>query len=153
VTYKTVVADTRELIDVAQSRQLTFLAAAIAYYAFLSVVPLLIVGLTIGSIVAGEALAEQAVGAFGEFLTPQASELLEQTIVDGQGRGSVTAIGLAVLLWGALRVFRGLDIAFGRIYGFEDVKSFVEQLRDAVLVFGNEDDAEEFLDRDCECEF
>jgi membrane protein len=136
VQTKSFVANVRELIDLTRARQLPFLAAAIAYYAFLSVVPLLIVGLTIGSIVAGETLAERAVASFGEYLTPQATDLLEQTLVDGQGQGGVTAIGLAVLMWGALRVFRGLDIAFGRIYGFEDVKPFLEQLRDAVLVFG-----------------
>jgi len=63
LTHKTLVADVRELVDLAQSRQLPFLAAAIAYYAFLSVVPLLIVALTIASVVAGEALAEQIVAS------------------------------------------------------------------------------------------
>jgi len=136
VTAHSYVADARELIDLAQTRQLPFLAAAIAYYAFLSVVPLLIVGLTVASILAGEALAEQVVASFGAFLTPQATDLLEATLVEGGGRGGVTVVGLAVLLWGGLRVFRGIDIAFGRIYGAVEPKSLPAQLRDALLVFG-----------------
>jgi len=38
-----------------------------------------------------------------------------------------------ILLYGALRVFRGLDVAFARIYGFDEMKSFLDH---AVLVFG-----------------
>jgi YihY family inner membrane protein len=134
VKHKRAVADLRSLVDVVQTRQLTFLAAAIAYYAFLSVVPLLIVSVTVVSSLAGEAIAAEVLEALDGFLTPTAANLVEETLVDGEGRGGVTVIGLAVLLWGGLRVFRGLDIAFGRIYGVEITKSLPYQVRDALLV-------------------
>jgi len=124
----------REIVALVQAQQLPFLAAAIAYYAFLSVVPLLVVALAVATAVAGETLAAELLEALDQFLTPDAAELLESTLVDAPGRGGVTLLGLAILLWGALRVFRGLDIAFSQVYGTEIQKSFPEQIRDAVLV-------------------
>ncbi len=134
MTRETLTADLRTLVDVVRTRQLPFLAAAIAYYAFLSVVPLLIVALTIASTVAGETLAERILTSADEFLTPAAASIIEDTLVEGEGRGGVTVIGLAVLLWGAMRVFRGLDIAFSQVYGATEPKPLPEQIRDALLV-------------------
>lgn len=124
----------KTLVVVAQTQQLPFLAAAIAYYAFLSAIPLLIVALTVATAVAGQTLATQLLSAVDEFLTPEAATLVEQALVGADGRGGITLAGLAVLLWGSLRVFRGLDIAFSRVYGNTQVKSLPEQLRDALLV-------------------
>lgn len=133
MTRETLTADLRTLISLVQERQLPFLAAAIAYYAFLSVVPLLIIGLTLATTLAGQALATELLELLDEFLTPEAATLLESTLVDGTGRGGVTALGLVVLIWGALRVFRGLDIAFSQIYGDSTPKPLLEQIRDALL--------------------
>jgi hypothetical protein len=36
------------------------------------------------------------------------------------------------MLWGALKVFRGLDMAFSQVYGAHDPKSFVAQVVDAL---------------------
>jgi uncharacterized BrkB/YihY/UPF0761 family membrane protein len=46
----------------------------------------------------------------------------------------VTAIGLVVLTWSLLRVFRGIDIAFSRVYGVVEPKPLLRQLRDAGVV-------------------
>lgn len=131
---ETLTGDLRRLVAVVQARQLPFLAAAIAYYAFLSVVPLLIVGLTVATAVAGDAIAEQLLTAVDDILTPEAASILETTLIAGRGRDGVTAAGLVVLLWSGLRVFRGLDIAFSTIYGATTSKSLPEQLRDALFV-------------------
>ncbi len=128
--YKTV----RSLIDVAQTQQLPFMAAAISYYAFLSVVPLVIVGFTVATTVAGAAMAESFLTIFEEFLTPEGADVLEQALIEGAGRGGVTFVGLAVLVWSSLRVFRALDIAFSNVYGSDRVKPLTEQLRDAFIV-------------------
>lgn len=134
MNYKRVTADVRLLVDVVQARQLSFLAAAIAYYAFLSIVPLLIITVTVASALAGETIATEVLESLDEFLTPSAANLIEQTLVGGEGRSGVTVLGLGVLLWGGLRVFRGLDIAFSQIYGSKAPKPLLFQLRDALLV-------------------
>ena len=124
----------RTLVTVVQTQQLPFLAAAIAYYAFVSLIPLLIVGLTIATVLAGEAVANQLLTGVGEFVTPEGADLLEETLLSGAGRGGVTALGLGVLVWSGLRIFRGLDIAFSRVYGLGAPKGLVAQLRDALIV-------------------
>ena len=134
MTRETLTGDLRRLVEVVQARQLPFLAAAIAYYAFLSVVPLLIVGLTVATAVAGDAIAEQLLAAVDDFLTPEAASILEDTLVAGRGQGGVTVAGLVVLLWSGLRVFRGLDVAFSTIYGSTIPKPLPKQLRDALFV-------------------
>jgi YihY family inner membrane protein len=123
-------------ISLAQQVQVPFLAAAIAYYAFVSVVPLLVVGFTVATTLAGEAVATQLLEAVGGVFTPEASDILTTTLLRGAGRGGVTVIGVVLLVWGALRVFIGLDIAFSRAYDAVTPKSLLAQLRNALLVFG-----------------
>jgi len=43
-------------------------------------------------------------------------------------------IGVAVLLWSTLKVFRGLDTAFAELYGVKEPPDFVKQLADAASV-------------------
>jgi len=134
VTRERFTADLKLLIALVQARQLPFLAAAIAYYAFLSVVPLLIIGLTVATMLAGPTLASDLLATLDEFLTPEAVSLLEDALIESPGRGSITFFGLAVLIWGALRIFRGLDIAFSQVYGQTSPKPIGEQFRDAIFV-------------------
>ncbi|MEF8812576.1 MAG: YihY/virulence factor BrkB family protein [Halovenus sp.] len=122
---------TRQLLDTTTQLQLPFLAAAIAYYAFVSVLPLLLIAVAVASFVAGPAVAAATLDRIGAFLTPEATSIVKQTLVDGTGRGGTTLLGLVVLSWSSLRVFRGLDIAFDRIYGEEAAKPLLEQIADA----------------------
>jgi YihY family inner membrane protein len=125
---------TRAVVALVRAQELPFMTAALAYYAFLSVVPLLIVALTAATAVAGQAVATRVLASVGDLLTPEAATIVEETIVDAPGRNEVTVAGLAVLLWGALRMFRGLDLAFSRVYGTATDKSLPAQVRDALLV-------------------
>lgn len=124
----------KQLVDVARTQQLPFLAAAIAYYAFLSVVPLLLLVFTFATIVAGQAMATELVTAIEDYITPEAADLVEQTLVGAPGRGGFTIASLAVVLWGSLRIFRGLDIAFSRVYGQKPNKPLQQQVVDASVV-------------------
>lgn len=124
----------KRVVIVAQTQQLPFLAAAIAYYAFLSLVPLLLVSLTLATIFASEAIANELVSAFDAYLSPEAATLIETTLLESRGRSGFTVLGLVTLSWGALRIFRGLDIAFSRAYGRQNTKSIFRQLRDVLVV-------------------
>ena len=126
-------AVSRDLVDTVRTEQVSFLAASIAYYMFVSVIPLLLLGLVVGSLVGGEAFAARVVDAVASLLTPAAQGLLESALTSGVGRGGATVVGLAVMLWGALKMFRGLDIAFARIYGSTGSQTMVDQLRDALV--------------------
>ena len=45
-------------------------------------------------------------------------------------------LSVAALVWGTLRIFRGLDQAFSDIYESEATNTFIDQLVDAATVFG-----------------
>jgi YihY family inner membrane protein len=126
----------RALVATVRDQQLSFLAAAIAYYAFVSVFPLVLVALAIASAVAGQTFATEIVESASGLLTEQATSLLEGALVSSSGRGGATVIGLGFLLWSSLRVFRGLDVAFSRVYGVETPPTLRNQVQDALLVLG-----------------
>ncbi|QSG10625.1 putative conserved domain associated withmembrane ribonuclease BN [Halapricum desulfuricans] len=120
------------LLEVVRRSPLTLLAAAIAYYAFVSLLPLSLLALSIASALGGDALAETVVAQLGGVLTPSGEELVRSALTTARGRGGATALGLAVLLWGGLKLFRGLDVAFSMIYGTQRQVTLFTQLRNAV---------------------
>ena len=120
------------LLTVVRESQLALLAAAIAYYAFASLLPLFLVVLTVASAVGGDALAEAVVTQLSGALTPSGESLVRNALTNASGRGSVTAVGLAILLWSGLKLFRGLDTAFSMVYGTEQSVTLLTQARNAV---------------------
>ncbi|QSG10276.1 YihY/virulence factor BrkB family protein [Halapricum desulfuricans] len=122
----------RTLLGVVRRSPLTLLAAAIAYYAFVSLLPLSLLALSIASALGGDALAETVVAQLGDVLTPSGEELVRSALTTARGRGGATAIGVAVLLWGGLKFFRGLDIAFSMIYGTQRQVTLFTQFRNAI---------------------
>jgi len=122
------------VVAVVQSQQVTFLAAGIAYYAFVSVVPLLLLALVVASVFGGQTLADQVVSAAGEILTPSGADLVRDALTTESGRGGATVVGLAGLLWGGLKVFRGLDHAFSAVYGTTAEESLLGSVRDGLVV-------------------
>nr|WP_207217132.1 YihY/virulence factor BrkB family protein [Natrinema altunense] len=119
----------------ARSEQLTLLAAGVAFYGFISLVPLMLLALGIAASIGGEALAARLTAAASDVLTPAARELLAETIVDDTGRQGATVVGILGLLWGSSRVLRGLDRAFSRVYGTAGEKSLLDTVWDAMIVF------------------
>jgi len=130
------VAVTITVVREVQRHQVTFLAAALAYYAFVSILPLLVLAFAVGTALGGERIAAELVAATGGVLAPTGEELVRTAVLSAADRGEATAIGLVLLLWSSLKFFRGLDIAFSRVYGAEKVESLPEQVRDAALVLG-----------------
>jgi membrane protein len=117
--------------------QVGFLAAAIAHYAFVSLLPLLLFVLAVGTYLGGEALARAVVDRVGGLLAPSGQELFTQALTSPVGRGPAGLVGLLGVLWGTLKVFRGLDLAFSRLYGTASEKSFLGGLRNAVVVLAS----------------
>lgn len=123
----------RAVVDAVRSTDATFVAASLAYYAFVSLIPLLALVVVAATVVGGEALSTEVIALVGDLLTPAAQSDLLAAFQSGTGRGGVTLVGLALTTWGALRLFRGLDRAFGKVYGTTP-GGFVDQVRDALLV-------------------
>lgn len=122
-----------ELIALARRERIGFLAAAIAYYAFVSVIPALLLIVVIATTVGGSLLAEQIQVATGSYLSAAGQDLVEDAVLNASGRAGATVVGLGILLWSALGVVRGLDTAFARIYGGGDRKGYLVRIRDTVV--------------------
>lgn len=110
---------------------MTFLAAGVAYYAFVSLVPALLLLLVVATTVFGDVLAAELLASVGDFLTPAGEEAIGGAVASAQGRAGASLLGVVVLLWSTLKVFRGLDTAFIEVYGIEERVTFLEQLTDA----------------------
>ena len=123
----------RTVVTVVRSDQITFIAASLAYYAFISLLPLLLLTVVAVSVVGGPELAATLGTAAANSFGQQAGALVESALVNAAGRGGATVIGTALLVWSALKLFRGLKVAFTTIYGTVDEQSMFDQLRDGFV--------------------
>ncbi|WP_331235543.1 YihY/virulence factor BrkB family protein [Natronorarus salvus] len=125
----------KNVVETAQDNDVTFLAASIAYYAFVSLIPLLLLTFVLAAVVGGEALAETMVDLTQDVLTPTGQDMLEEAIVGGAGRGGATVVGIGVLFWSALKLFRGIDTAFSMVYGADGDEGFLQEVSRAAISF------------------
>ncbi|MFA9504716.1 YhjD/YihY/BrkB family envelope integrity protein [Natrinema sp. H-ect1] len=125
---------TGRVLRLAKAQQLTLLAAGVAFYGFLSLVPLMLLALGLAASIGGEALADRLSAAATDILTVQAQTLLADAVTDETGRRGATVVGILGLLWGSSRVLRGLDRAFSQVYDTVGEKSLLDTIWDAMIV-------------------
>jgi membrane protein len=113
-------------------KNVTFMAAGIAYNALVSLAPLLLFVLLIASFVAG--LEERLVAAAQRLLPEPIADVVVRVFAVDAATTGASLIGLVVLLWGTLKIFRGFDTAFSEIYETEAANSFVDQIVDGLVV-------------------
>jgi membrane protein len=119
-----------------KEREVSFMAGSVAYNAFTSLIPLLVLSFILAAVVGGEQLANRMTNTLGQFLTPQATEMIGAIVENASEQTGLSILGLAILLWSALKLFRTLDVAFSDIYGTVGEDGIIDQLRDAILVLG-----------------
>jgi YihY family inner membrane protein len=105
----------------------------LAYYAFISLVPLLLLTLVVASFLGDAEIVAVLVGEVSGGLGASAGRVLADALDGATGRGGVTILGIAVLFWSGLRLFRGLDIAFSEVYGEPGPATILDQLRNATI--------------------
>lgn len=127
-----VATNVRRAVSIIRDRRLTFMAGALAYAAFLSMVPVLVIVLTIATLIRGDELVAELMALVETQIGPRIASVLGQALGSSGGMVSASLIGIVVLLWGATRVFRGLDIAVNTVYG-SGTGSFVSTFRDGLL--------------------
>lgn len=115
-----------------RAERLTFMAGSIAYHAFVSLLPLLLLFLAVIAAIGDQSMQESFISLTSTVLTAGASEVLVSEL--RAASTGVSLVGGLVLLWGTLRIFRGLDTAFSDIYESEAENTFGDQLRDGILV-------------------
>lgn len=126
----------RQLLVTLRRAELGFLAAALAYYAFVAAVPLVLVAVAVASAVGGEAFADAVVDAVRGVLSADAAAVLDASLTSGAGREGATVLGLVALGWSGLKLFRGLETAFTRVYGQPVGRSLPERVGTAAVALG-----------------
>lgn len=126
----------RAVLERIRETEATFLAAAVAYYAFVSLLPLFVLVVVVGTAVAGDAVAAAVVDRVAGVLSPAGRSLVRDALTAQGGRGEASLVGTILLAWGALKVVRGLDRAVGRVYGTNDGGSLLRTVGKAALTLG-----------------
>lgn len=123
----------RAIVHEIKVERITFMAGSIAYNAFLSLLPLLFLMLAIVSSVGSGELEANLITVTQAIVTPGAGELLVTELQ--QATVGASLLGLGVLCWGMLRIFRSLDMAFSNIYETQLENTLTNQVKDGSIVF------------------
>lgn len=124
----------RSVIDLARQQNLTYMAAGLAYYAFVSILPLLLLIVSVASFIGGEQLADRVVALIDQQLSASGQQAVAQTLTDTTGRGAASVVGLLALIWSSLRLFRGLNMGVEQMYPNEPDSSLPKQFLEAIIV-------------------
>ncbi|MFC7187312.1 YihY/virulence factor BrkB family protein [Halorubrum yunnanense] len=122
-----------------REKNVTFLAGSIAYSAFVSLVPMVMFFLLGVSVFGAPELQGRIIEVATESVSPSVGGVIEVMIQEQRTAGpgstiSATLIGLFTFIWGAIKVFRGLDTAFSEIYDTADRGSFLGQIKKSLVV-------------------
>ena len=117
-----------------REKNVSFMAGSIAYSAFVSLLPTLLLALIVASAVGGQAFANRVVQLTQQYLTPAAQGLVSSALTSASQQTSLSIIGLVALLWSVLKVFRGLDVAFSSLYQSEGKNGILDQVEDGLIV-------------------
>lgn len=115
-------------------KNVTFMAAGLAYHAFISLAPMLLLVFVVLSAV-GTGLEERVATVAGTWLPGPIADVVTELLQGGSQSTGASIIGLVVLLWGTLKIFRGLDTAFSEIYETVDTNSLLDKFKDGITVF------------------
>ncbi len=126
----------RAVASESRANNVTFLAGSIAYSAFVSMLPLVLLVVLAATIVGDETLTRRVISLADGYLSPRGEGLVAESIRTAAESTGVSLLGVGTLVWGMLRLFRGLDTAFSEVYGTGDTNSLLDQVRDGLLVFG-----------------
>jgi len=131
------VSDVREFLGRVYTefteKNVSLMAAGLAYSAFVSLAPLLLLLFFVLTLF-GSGLETRIVEVAHQWLPGPIADVIGQIFREQSGVRSASLVGIVVLVWGALKIFRGLDTAFSEIYETASESSFLDKLKDGVVV-------------------
>jgi membrane protein len=109
-------------------------AAAIAYFALLSIFPITLLSIAIASLSLGPSMDRQIIIQRLEFIAPALSQLLGQNIDEIiEARGPVTAVALIGLIWSASTIFYTFTHILNKIWGLKQRRAVWKRRGLAIL--------------------
>lgn len=120
------------VVRTAHEQDVRYPAAALAYYVFVSFIPLL----SLVFAVVGERFAYQIYTVTPQFLTLEAQQLVFDAMTAATGRIGTVLLAVAVLVWSGTNIAVGFQTTVQRVEGGPE-GSLADQLRNAVVVLGS----------------
>lgn len=128
-----VTATAKTVFSEFSEQNVTLMAAGIAYNAFVSLAPLLLLLLLVVTLLGG-GLEARLIDVARQSLPGPIADVVIQIFEGNSAAAGASFVGLVVLVWGSLKIFRGLDTAFSEIYGTEAENTIGDQLKDGAVV-------------------
>ncbi|MFW5940112.1 MAG: YihY/virulence factor BrkB family protein [Halolamina sp.] len=132
--FRAVASTVRAVVALARRQNLTYVAAGVAYYAFVSIIPLLLLVVAVSSVLGGDPLTDRVIALIGRQLSASGQRAVAEMLTDTAGRGTASLVGFVALAWSALRVFRGLDQGVRELYHDVPDSSLLVQFRNGIVV-------------------
>ncbi|MDS0299404.1 YihY/virulence factor BrkB family protein [Halogeometricum sp. S1BR25-6] len=107
----TAVETVRTVVETSYEHRIQYPAAALAYYGFASLLPVLVLLL----VVVGKPIIEPVRAATSQFLTPQAQGLVSRALSNSAGKASATLFAVVVLVWSAANATAGFETVISRV--------------------------------------
>lgn len=128
-----VIGGVRTVLSEARRQRLPLLAGSLAFYAFVSLIPLLVLLLVFVSRLAGDLFAAHVIELTRLYLSPNGQTLLAGTISDASGQLGGSILSVLALAWAASQIFWNLEVVFEQLYGSTGEKSTGRKLRDGAI--------------------
>ncbi|MFC5971470.1 YhjD/YihY/BrkB family envelope integrity protein [Halomarina salina] len=119
----------RGVIRGVQSDRITFIAASLSYYAFVSLIPLLMLALVVANVVGGEGFQNAVLDLAESNLGGDTGATVVDTVTGGEGQAGASVVALVTLTWSSLKLFRGMDVGFSIAYRSPLPEGIVGQLK------------------------
>jgi membrane protein len=120
------------VVRVANEHEIRYPAAAFAYYAFVSLLPLLVLVVAI----LGEAFSADIRAELPHLIAPEARALVDESLTTATGRVGATVLSVVVLAWSGSNMALDFQTVVERVEGTPE-EPLVVQLRDAVSILGS----------------
>ena len=127
------VATVKQVFREFSEKNVTLMAGGVAYNALLSLAPILVLLLVVVTAVGG-GLEDRVVALAQENFPGPIADLVVEVFRGGAGDPAASVVGLVVLVWGSLKLFRGLDTSFSEIYETTEEVSLFNQITDGLVI-------------------
>lgn len=127
----------RDVVNHALENDVPFMAGAIAYQAFVSLLPLLFLLMVLATTLGNADVTEQLLDITAGRLPRDARDIVREAVRKALNHSGNSLIGVLVLGFGAFAVFNGFDKAFTELYDTERGANLPNQLRDAGVVLAS----------------
>ena len=130
-----VTSTAKDALKEAKRDDLSGEAAKVAFYAFMSLFPLIIVVLTLTGIVGGEAAFNAIMGQIKGTLPAETAGLLEGYVreITDKPQPGLLSIGALLTLWSASGAFAALGESLNSVFDVEDKRGFIKKRGIALL--------------------